>query len=53
MKYLASVDFSNYNPDFIMNFKNMFYGGSSLKSVNFGCYFNGLITENMESMFQN
>ena len=53
MKYLASVDFSNYNPDFIMNFKNMFYGGSSLKSVNFGSYFNGLITENMESMFQN
>ena len=53
MKYLVSVDLSNYNPDFIMNFTKMFYGCSSLKSINFGRYFNGLIMENMESMFEN
>ena len=52
VKYLASIDFSNFEATSVTSFKKMFYGCSSLISINFtGIHSNSLC--DMESMFQN
>lgn len=35
MRYVESIDFSNFNSSSLINCKNLFYGCTSLKSVNF------------------
>ena len=51
MKYLASIDFSNFDASLVTSFEKMFYGCSSLVSINFS----NIVTSNvvsMKSMFE-
>jgi len=51
MRYVESIDFSNFNSSSLINCKNLFYGCISLKSVNFTNFDLSKII-NMEGMFQ-
>ena len=51
MKYIASIDFTNFDASLVTSFKRLFYGCDSLISVNFTNIDTSNVV-NMESMFE-